>query len=179
MKKVFWIIVTIIILFVLLATCSKNSNTDKDVWAPNTYKDEFGTDTGIPYNATNYIKGTFSDSTMKNEDAYLKIFIDNDRIYIMLWKYDTDRQNFEAHTVDEFIVTVLDSNGEKHYFNSTINDKGEISLEDRAFIELIQNNESIKIHIQSVDYYNYSFLFTVERDNFDSVYKTFTTPDDE
>ena len=174
MKKVFWIILILLVIFIIIGSSGNSNSTEStDIWKIYAELDEFKNETGNHYvkNEKSF-KGTFSDSSTTDDDAYLYILISNDEVAIVIREYeDDDDWESKAYYDEEYEITVLDESGTKHTLSGVKKeDESKIVLEDNTIIELLKNNNKVKIHGKMIEHPTNTFLFTVEKDNFTEVY---------
>ncbi|MBQ7363338.1 MAG: hypothetical protein IJW48_02690 [Clostridia bacterium] len=152
------------------ARCGENFSD----WELGEYTDEFEQPTGKKYIITNAY-GTFSNSATTNSSLYAALQIDKENIGIMLWEYQS---NLVKGTFDYeyYNITIMDEAGVKYYFTGTIYKSGtRVYFEDadrNKVINLLKNNDSIKIYLKSTKYSISSYLFTVETKGFDTAYSS-------
>ena len=154
----------------MCARCGENFSD----WELGEYTDEFEQPTGKKYIITNAY-GTFSNSATTNSSLYAALQIDKENIGIMLWEYQS---NLVKGTFDYeyYNITIMDEAGVKYYFTGTIYKSGtRVYFEDadrNKVINLLKNNDSIKIYLKSTKYSISSYLFTVETKGFDTAYSS-------
>ncbi len=142
-------------------------------WAQGYYVDEFNMPTSDAYiSNTDYFVGTFSNSATTDSLLYAKIAIDKDGIFIFLWEYG---KNLVKYYLDAgFNITIREENGTKHRAYARMLDD-RIKITDGDLITLLQRNDRLQIYMEESSKYgvNSTYLFTVTRGNFNSVYKDF------
>ena len=193
MKKLFWIIVAILVfLFIVGSMNDSNSgestnnsaNGDSNVnveiknWKIYAELDEFKNETGNKYiKNIKAFKGTFTNSATTDEDAYFYIGYDGNELYIVVRQYRDDASNENISVTNEkYKIVVLDSSGERHeLYGFCKSGERNIVLEDNTLMEFIMNNDEVKIYGERVGTtLPRTFLFTVEKDNFSDVYNEYT-----
>lgn len=156
----------------ICSRCGENFSN----WKIGEYVDEFKEPTGEKYMGVDGV-GTFSNSATSNSrlDAFLQI--DKNNIGIMLYEYgySTVKGTFDY---EEYEITILDSNGTKHYFTGILYKSGTRVYfydEDRHDIfSLLVNNDELKIYLKSTKYSISTYLFTIKTAGFyESYNKTF------
>lgn len=144
-------------------------------WQKAFYVDEFNNPTNKAYIYNkNSFNGTFSNSATNNSSLSAQILIDSDYVSIVLYEYSNMR--VKGITTTNYDITILDDNGVKHYTTGTMYENDDrIRLLDTNLINLIKSNERIQIHLVENAKYGYpsSYLFSVTRENFTSVYDDF------
>lgn len=153
--------------------CSR-CNENLTSWEVGEYVDEFKIPTGEKYMLVDST-GVFSNSATTNSTLNACLQIDADNIGIMLWEYG---RNLVKGTFDyeDYSITILDENDTKHYFTGTIYKSGTrvyFKASDRATVlNLLRNNDSLKIYLKSTKYSISTYLFTIDTRGFSSIYNT-------
>lgn len=153
--------------------CSR-CNENFSGWETGAYTDEFGLPTGDKYIGADCY-GTFSNSATTNSNLYAFVQIDKENIGIMLWEYN---RNLVKGTYDYeyYDITILDENGTKHYFTGTIyKSSSRVYFKDsdrNSVLNILKNNDSVKIYLKSTKYSVSTYLFTVNTKGFTSIYNT-------
>lgn len=154
--------------------CSRCGKSFGD-WEISFYVDEFNNPTNQAYIRTsNAIYGSFSNSATTNSSLNARILIDTEHITIKLFEYGYNE--VKAFTNTDYKITILDDNGQKHYTTGTMYKNGDrIYLLDWTLVNLLQENNQLKIYIQENSKYGvYStYLFSISNGNFDSIYYDF------
>lgn len=152
--------------------CGKNFSA----WELGEYTDEFNQPSGKKYMVVDSY-GTFSNSATTNSKLLAAVQIDKDDVRIMLWEYGSHlvKGTFDY---ENYSVSILDENGTKHSFTGTIY-KGNTrirfgSADESKIIELLRNNSTLKIYLQSTKYSVSSYLFTINTAGFDTMYNSIT-----
>ena len=152
----------------ICSRCGENFSA----WEIGEYTDEFKQPTGKKYMVADAY-GTFSNSATTNSDLYAAVQIDKDNIGIMLWEYGSYlvKGTFDY---EDYNITILDDNGTKHYFTGTIYKSGtRVYFDDAdrsAVINLMRNNNTLKIYLKSTKYSISTYLFTINTKGFSSAY---------
>ena len=184
MKKVFVFIVAFISLSVSLGLCGCfPSSEDPDnpptspakVWEIAYYVDEFNNPTNEAYiKNSRYFVGTFSNSATTNSELNAIVLIDKNRTAIRLWEYGWSE--VKGYSKTTYNITYLDSSGNRTYSTGTLNANSDrIVLSDSKLITLIQQNPSLRVYIEENSQYGYNttYLFTITRDNFNTIYNQY------
>lgn len=154
----------------ICARCGENFS----LWEIGEYTDEFDRPTGKKYISIE-VDGTFSNSATTDSKLIAILQIDRDNIGIMLFEYG-------SHIVkgifdyEDYSITILDDNGQKHYFTGTIYEGGtRVYFEDSdrtKIINLLNSNDDVKIYVKSTKYSISTYLFTVNTKGFSSTYNS-------
>ena len=151
--------------------CSR-CGTNFSSWEKGEYVDEFNTPTGDKYIITDCV-GTFSNSATSGSKLNASLQIDEKNIGIMLWEYGSHLVK-GIYDYEKYNITILDDNGAKHYFTGTIYDGGTrvyFSSSDRSgVLNLLTQNNSLKIHLKTSKYTVSTYLFTVNCKEFSAIY---------
>ena len=143
-------------------------------WKVGEYTDEFKQPTGKKYMSVDSY-GTFSNSATTNSTLYAILQIDKDNIGIMMWEYGNYllKGTFDYENYD---ITILDEKGTKYYFDGIIYKSGtRVYFDDsdrEAVLQLLRNNNTLKIYLKSTKYSISTYLFTVETSGFTETYKS-------
>ena len=155
-------------------TCSR-CGTVLGTWEITYYVDEFGQFTNQAYMKNKeYFVGTFSNSATTNSKLYVDLLIDNDYVAIVLLEYGS--HVVKASSTTYYNVTYLDQSGRKYYSTGTMYKNGDrILLNDWKLVELLQTNTSVDVYIKEDSKYgvNSSYLVTITKENFNTVYQNF------
>ena len=155
-------------------TCSRCGESF-GTWKSSFYVDEFDNPTNEAYiSNSNYFYGTFSNRATTDSKLCALVLIDAEKICIKLWEYGS--QEVKAYSNTNYKITILDDDGNKHYTNGTMYKNGErIRLTDWTLVNLLYDNEHLKIYIQENSEYgvNSTYLFSITNGNFNSVYYDF------
>lgn len=139
--------------------CGKNFSS----WKTASYVDEFNQDTDDKYIYT-IAYGTFSNSATTNSSLMVQFFMDVDDICIKMWEYSKYVVKGSSSS-EYYYATILDDAGVKHSFTTTLYKNGDrlfFKDADRSkVINLLKNNDSVKIYIESSKYTISKYLFTV------------------
>ena len=186
MKKLLTIIfavVTLLSAIVVLPACTNNSNSSnnnnppqtQETWAIKYYVDNFDQPTDQAYiTNTTYFIGTFSNSATTDSKLKVQFIIDESAIGIKLWEYGS--QLVKCYTKRNYKITILEDNGKKTAITGILPKDGDrIYILDFTLLTLLQQNTSLSIHIEELSTYSYNstYLFTVENDNFNSIYNQY------
>ncbi|MBQ9733246.1 MAG: hypothetical protein IJV74_03315 [Clostridia bacterium] len=154
----------------ICSRCGENFSS----WEIGEYTDEFDQPTGKKYMvAESY--GTFSNSATTDSKLYAAVQIDKDNIAIMMWEYGSYllKGTFDY---EDYKITILDENGTKHYFTGTIYKGGTRiyfdSADRNAVLNLLRNNDTLKIYLKSTKYSISTYLFTIETKGFATTYNS-------
>ena len=154
----------------ICARCGENFSA----WDIGEYTDEFKQPTGKKYMITDAF-GTFSNSATTNSKLYAALQINKDDIGIMLWEYGSSLVK-GIFDYEDYDITILDENNNKHYFTGTIYDGGtRIYFDDsdrNAILNLLKNNDSLKIYLKSGKYTISTYLFTINTNGFSTAYNS-------
>ena len=148
--------------------------TNQSAWETGNYNDEFGQATSKKYIATKCLDGKFSNSATTNSTLWAAIQIDSNNIGIMLWEYGNllVKGTFDYENYD---VTILDENGTKHYFTTTIyksNTRLYFKDSDRTkIVNLLSQNDELSFYIKSTKYSISTYLFTINSAGFSEAYR--------
>lgn len=147
------------------------------LWSVNYYVDDFQQPTEDWYITTNtQFSGTFSNSATTNSNLLAQVAYDyQDNITIFLWEYGRSQvKNSSSNYVDEYDITMRDQNGADQKLSGTVYCGG-----DRVVIEGADKDQvvtamkqpgTVSFHIVESDRTTTSYLFSIETDNFASVY---------
>ena len=155
-------------------TCSR-CGTVSGTWEITYYVDEFGQFTNQAYvRNKEYFVGTFSNSATTNSKLYVGLLIDNNYVAIKLLEYGS--HVVKASSTTYYNVTYLDQSGRKYYSTGTMYKNGDrILLNDWKLVELLKTNTSVDVYIKEDSKYgvNSSYLVTITKENFNTVYQNF------
>ena len=146
-------------------------NENLSAWSTGEFVDEFKQPTGEKYIIT-HSYGTFSNSATTNSNLYAAVQVTQEDIAIMLWEYNN---NLVKGTYDsnEYRITVLDSKGEKHYFNGNINKGGtRVYIRSNQFLDMInllKTEEELSFYLEFSKYTTSSYLFKIETRGFNEM----------
>ena len=154
----------------LCTRCGENFSS----WKVGEYVDEFKQPTGKKYISVEST-GTFSNSATTNSELIAILQIDNDDIGIMLWEYGSQLVK-GIFDYENYNIVILDKNGTKHSFSGTIYDGGtRIYFKDgdrNSIVNLLKNNDVLKIYISGGKYTTSTYLFDVETKGFSTAYNS-------
>ena len=145
------------------------------IWEITYYVDEFGQYTNQAYvRNKNYFVGKFSNSATTNSKLYVGVLIDLENVAIKLLEYGS--YVVKSYSTGYYDITYLDDAGQKYYTTGIMYKNGDrIYLNNRMLIELLQKNSSIDIYIKEDSEYgvNSTYLVTITKENFNSIYTDF------
>ena len=145
------------------------------IWEITYYVDEFGQYTNQAYvRNKNYFVGKFSNSATTNSKLYVGVLIDLENVAIKLLEYGS--YVVKSYSTVYYDITYLDDAGQKYYTTGIMYKNGDrIYLNNRMLIELLQKNSSIDIYIKEDSEYgvNSTYLVTITKENFNSIYTDF------
>ena len=149
---------------------------EKKAWKIAYYLDEFNNVTKESY-VTNleYFVGSFTDAEATNAKLYARVLIDNNNVSINLWK--EGKTELKGCVTTEYSVTILDGKGEKHYIDGTLyKNSNYVVFDNEPFITLLKNNDTLKIYMEEnlEEDYNATYLFTIKKGDFDSVFSQYS-----
>ena len=155
-------------------TCTR-CGTQSGVWKMDFYVDEFGQYTNEAYiRNKNYFVGKFSNSATTNSKLYVTLLIDTNYVAIQLLEYGS--YVVKASSTTYYNITYLDKTGRKYNSTGTMYKNGDrILLDDRKLLQLLEENDSVDVYIKENSEYgvNSTYLVTIYRENFNTVYKDF------
>ncbi len=154
--------------------CSK-CGKEFGIWEMTYYVDEFGQYTDQAYvRNKDYFVGKFSNSATTNSKLYVGLLIDLEDVAIKLLEYGS--YEVKSYSNQHYDITYLDDAGQKYYSTGTMYKNGDrIYLNNRKLIELLQKNNSVDIYIKENSEYgvNSTYLVTITKENFNSIYTEF------
>ena len=152
----------------ICSRCKENFSS----WEVGEYVDEFKISTGDKYVITDSV-GTFSNSATSGSKLNASLQIDAKNIGIMLWEYGSHLVK-GVYDYENYSITILDDDGVKHYFTGTIYDGGTrvyFSSSARSeVLNLLTQNDSLKIYLKTSKYTVSTYLFTVDCNGFGTIY---------
>ena len=160
---------------------SGNAGSDapstKGLWSLNYYVDNFNQPTDQWYISTDdYFSGTFSNSATTDSKLLTIAAVDFEgNISFFLWEYGRNQvKNSSERTVDEYNITMRTPDGTDHELTGTIYCGGDRLFIDDAYVNdvltAMQGEGTISFYIVQADRTTTTYLFSIEADNFGSVY---------
>ena len=169
MTNILWVIISVIIM--LFTRCGGD---EIGHWTMESYKDEFGAETGESYISSGFFENNASKPDDTTPPYYLKVFADQESVYLKLWKDDTEGDCYTPEKESKCMVHIFDEGLSPHTYEATMNEKGEIHIYNSSFLYFFQSIEEINITIVFVEKLGFGLPFTVPRSNFNSVYDKLT-----
>ena len=169
-----------------VATSSQISSNISKVWSICNFKDEFGLETGKKYlKAT--ATGTFNNILGKDQPLKVEIQASKDDLFIVLWQYGNTQVDAFLER-DQYKITVLDQNKEKHNFYASIYD-GKPYLDFEHFkysnieaaedlLEILKTSGTVSFYIVETDDEDNSYSFSVKTDGFAELYNQIFTKEE-
>ena len=150
----------------------ENAANDPDnmgMWELRYYVDEFQLPTDDAYIVnTQLIEGTFSNSATTNSDLLVKLLIDEYDVAIMMYEYGSYQVN-NPYSSDwaYYDVTMLDSEGERHYLTGYILANGGDRIffdeeDELTILNAFKANGTVMFSIVDSERSIDSYLFTIE-----------------
>ncbi len=153
--------------------CSR-CGQDFGTWELSHYVDEFRNPTGENFIRTT-VYGTFSNSATTNSDLTAVVQVDKEDVMIILYEYSQHMVKC-SYKYDEFDITMLDSNNQKHYLKGTMYNGGyRIYIDDEyksVVLNAFKGSGAVRFHIVKTDRLTSTYTFSVDTSNFSSLYKT-------
>lgn len=147
-------------------------------WSIKEYTDEFGVSTGSRYLKIN-VSGTFDNMMGTDQALKAEVQVFSNGVNILLWEGESQlKADFEN---TQYIITVLDQNGEKHRFHSYLQD-GEPYLSVANYsvngylessadlIDIFKSSGTVKFHIVNSDDKDNTYSFSIKTDGFAALY---------
>ena len=153
-------------------TCSRCGT--KLGWFVGNYVDEFKQPTGEYFIYTDAY-GTYTTNYSREGNLYVEVMVGRDAYYhdIQMWLdlYEDGYMRDYDYSFD-YELTILDSNGAKHYCDEgiTLSSDG-FTIKGKTLkkvLELLDSNETLSLYFN--ENYKNSFLFTIYCGNFKSLY---------
>lgn len=180
---------------VMIIVIAANSNDDSyttdgaehstpqksSVWTLNNRTDEFGTATGEQYlKAT--VSGTFDDIMGADQTLKVELQVSLDSVSIVLWERGTSRKEAILLDTNQYVITVLDQNGEKHKFYSYLRDgKPYLAVDNYGIdgfsesssdlINILKSPGTVKFHIVNSNDKDNTYSFSVKTEEFADLYE--------
>jgi len=182
MKKLFTVLALLASVTILTcAGCDANvrqtnendEGAETTEWTIDYRVDEFNNSTNDKYITSSLEEVAVANATT-NSTIYARLVIDKRNVGIKLW-------NGAALTkgvidVENYTITVSDTNGEKHCLSGTITKGNDQIYVDSEYTEemlrLLQQKGTIKIYLESPKYTTTAYLFSVETSDFYDLYVT-------
>ena len=163
-------------------TSSSSSTTSapvSKVWSVCDFKDEFGLPTGEKYlKAT--ATGTFNGVLGKNQDLKVEIQASENDVFIVLWEYGYSQVDALLER-DQYRVTVLDQNNEKHKFYAFIREgKAYLDFDNyrlldyksaEDLVEILKTPGTVSFYVVQTSDEDNSYSFSVKTDGFAQLYE--------
>ena len=143
------------------------------MWKIKFYVDEFEQPTKNAYlSNSNFLVGTFSNTATTDSLLNATVNITDDgKVYFRLWEYGDNLVNSWHEST--YKVLFLTDKGKKYSGTGRRNGYGDrIWIQEVGVIDLLKNNSQIKIYLKENEFSS-SYLFTVNKDNFETVYNEF------
>ena len=150
-----------------------NVDIEYNAWELGEFTDEFKKPTGEKYVVTTAYDGTFSNSATTNSDLIAAVQVTDVEIAIMLWEYGNHlvKGTFDY---EDYSITVLDQDNQKHYLSGTIYQGGNriyVDSKDRyALLQLLRQDGEISFYLESSKYSTSTYLFTIVTTGFAPLY---------
>ena len=141
-------------------------------WEFGELTDEFQQKTGVKYVST-HVKGTFNNSATTNSEvlAELQVTVDDVMISLAEYNYSIVKCSYGS---DTYNVTMLDTNGVKHYMTGTMYEGQQKILFSEAneeiIIDALKGNGKVSFYIENAERTVTNYLFSVETSNFANAY---------
>lgn len=152
---------------------SFGKSEDTGIWKTNYYVDEFKNPTSNGY-LTATVNGTFSNTATTDSKLSVRFIVDANAFSIKLYEYGS--HEVKSSGFKSYAVTVLDTNGTKHYLHGLIQKNGDrIEITGDNKIELLrtfQKNGTISFYIEETNRPTTNYLFSIETSNFSDIYST-------
>ncbi len=166
MKKKFYLFAVLLLVMLFASTALADMYLGN--WSIKSYIDEFNEPTGNLYVTNKYwIEGTFNNSAANNRPAYMSILDDNTHCAIVLYEYDKNSK-VKNYSTETYTVKIKGETGILNLTGTIYEDGDRLYLNDPDnFVEMLSNNSSVSIYIQSNKYSLNTYLFNnIKTDGF-------------
>lgn len=153
---------------------------ESGIWSVNYYVDDFQQPTDEWYITTaQQFSGTFSNSATTNSNLLVQMAADQfegeTRIAFFLWEYGRNQvKNSSERNVDEYDITMRTPDGTDHNLTGTLYCGGDRIFIDDAYVDEVltamQGEGAVSFYVVQSDRTTTSYLFSIDTDNFASVY---------
>lgn len=155
----------------------------KGLWSVNYYVDDFQQPTEEWYitNETSFT-GTFSNSATTNSKLLVQVAVDEfegegDRVAFFLYEYGRNQvKNSSTNYVDEYTITMRGADGTDTSLSGTVYCGGDRLFIDDKYVDTVLNamkgEGTLSFHIVEDEHTTTSYLFSMETDNFGSLYES-------
>ena len=180
MKKIICFALLIMMLF-LSTAIAENSKTQYGNWIVQSYVDEFGFPTG-EYAAGMFGEGTFNNSAVNKEFLGVQLMCErskNSQDYLfgfILVEYGNHKAlNSSTKYNKAYNMVMLDSKGEKHYFDGVQPPQSAMILpqDQKVVFDAFMQGGTIRFYIEDAERKSNNYSFTLEDvTGFDKVVET-------
>lgn len=155
----------------------------KGLWSVNYYVDDFQQPTEEWYitNETSFT-GTFSNSATTNSKLLVQVAVDEfegegNRVAFFLYEYGRNQvKNSSTNYVDEYTITMRGADGTDTSLSGTVYCGGDRLFIDDKYVDTVLNamkgEGTLSFHIVEDEHTTTSYLFSMETDNFGSLYES-------
>lgn len=155
----------------------------KGLWSVNYYVDDFNQPTEEWYitNETTFT-GTFSNSATTNSKLLVQVAVDEfegegKRVAFFLYEYGRNQvKNSSVNYVDEYTITMRSADGTDTSLSGTVYCGGDRLFIDDKYVDTVLNamkgEGTLSFHIVEDERTTTSYLFSMETDNFGSLYES-------
>lgn len=158
-------------------TTSNNSSS----WTLNNHTDEFGMATGKQYLSTT-VSGSFDNMLGANQTLKAELQVSPESVNLVLWEYGTSKLEALWDDGNQYIITLLDQNNQKHKYLSYLRDGkpylavGEYDIEgfyesSADLTNILKTPGTVKFHIVNSDDKDNTYSFSVKTDGFAELYE--------
>ncbi|WP_251317254.1 hypothetical protein [Flintibacter muris] len=162
---------------------SSSAADTKGLWSVNYYVDDFQQPTEEWYitNETSFT-GTFSNSATTNSKLLVQVAVDEfegegKRVAFFLYEYGRNQvKNSSTNYVDEYTITMRGADGTDTSLSGTVYCGGDRLFIDDKYVDTVLNamkgEGTLSFHIVEDEHTTTSYLFSMETDNFGSLYES-------
>ncbi len=162
---------------------SSSAADTKGLWSVNYYVDDFQQPTEEWYitNETSFT-GTFSNSATTNSKLLVQVAVDEfegegKRVAFFLYEYGRNQvKNSSTNYVDEYTITMRGADGTDVSLSGTVYCGGDRLFIDDKYVDTVLNamkgEGTLSFHIVEDEHTTTSYLFSMETDNFGSLYES-------
>lgn len=149
------------------------SITNTEAWELRDYVDEFGLSTGKSFISTTVYDGKFSNSATTNSKLTAVMQVDKDDVMIILYEYARNQVKC-SYKSDQYSITMLDTNNEKHYLSGTMYNGGfRIYIADAyrsTVLNALKGSGTVRFYVVLSDRITTTYSFSIETSNFRDAY---------
>ena len=162
---------------------SSSAADTKGLWSVNYYVDDFQQPTEEWYitNETSFT-GTFSNRATTNSKLLVQVAVDEfegegKRVAFFLYEYGRNQvKNSSTNYVDEYTITMRGADGTDTSLSGTVYCGGDRLFIDDKYVDTVLNamkgEGTLSFHIVEDEHTTTSYLFSMETDNFGSLYES-------